>query len=96
MIKIRTKKLGVTGRFGTRYGATLRKRVKAIEEVQKAKHECPHCHTNRVTRYSAGIWECQKLSCKKKFTGGSFMPATDPGRASIRDTKRLNLTTTKK
>ena len=92
MIKITNKKIGVTGRFGTRYGATLRKRVKAIEEVQKLKHECPHCHSHQVTRFSAGVWQCQKKSCGKKFTGGSYVPVTDPGRASIRDAKRLNLT----
>lgn len=92
MIKIRTKKLGITGRFGTRYGATLRKRVKAIEEVQKKYHECPHCKSKKVKRYSAGIWQCKKVSCRKKFTGGTYIPVTDTGKASIRDAKRLNIT----
>lgn len=91
MITITNKKLGISGRFGTRYGTTLRKRIKAIEEIQKVKHICPHCHSKHVQRYSAGIWQCRKTSCMKKFSGGSFFPATDPGKASIRDSKRLNL-----
>ena len=88
---MRTKKLGLTGRFGTRYGTTLKKRVLAIETLQKQKHVCPHCHSKSVKRYSSGIWQCTKKSCQKKFTGGSFFPSTEPGRTANRDAKRLNL-----
>jgi large subunit ribosomal protein L37Ae len=88
---LRTKKLGLTGRFGTRYGTTLRKRILAIEVPQRQKHVCPQCHSESVKRFSTGIWECTKKSCQAKFSGGSYYPTTDPGITANRDAKRLNL-----
>ena len=37
----RTKKAGVVGKYGTRYGATLRKLMKKIEISQHATYTCP-------------------------------------------------------
>ncbi len=39
----RTKKVGVTGKYGTRYGSTIRKIVKKFELQQRAKYVCPPC-----------------------------------------------------
>ena len=39
----RTKKVGVVGKYGTRYGASLRKMVKKIEITQHAKYNCYFC-----------------------------------------------------
>lgn len=39
----RTKKVGVVGKYGTRYGASLRKMVKKIEISQHAKYTCYFC-----------------------------------------------------
>ena len=39
----RTKKAGVTGKYGTRYGAAIRKIVKKFELQQHAKYVCPPC-----------------------------------------------------
>jgi large subunit ribosomal protein L37Ae len=39
----RTKKVGCTGRYGTRYGASLRKQVKKSEVTQHAKYTCAVC-----------------------------------------------------
>ena len=50
----RTKKVGITGRFGTRYGATLRKLVRRLETTQRAKYDCPHCGVPAVKRSAAG------------------------------------------
>jgi len=36
----RTKKVGCTGRYGTRYGASLRKQIKKSEVTQHAKYNC--------------------------------------------------------
>lgn len=48
----RTKKVGVVGKYGTRYGASLRKQIKKIEITQHAKYTCSFCgqetHTGRV------------------------------------------------
>ncbi len=84
----RTKKVGSTGRFGTRYGATIRKRVKKIESVSKAKHNCPSCDSLKVKRVSIGIWECG--FCGYRFTGGSWAPETPGGKIAQRTAKRLS------
>lgn len=39
----RTKKAGVVGKYGTRYGASLRKMVKKIEISQHGKYACYFC-----------------------------------------------------
>lgn len=39
----RTKKVGITGKYGTRYGASLRKMVKKMEVTQHAKYTCSFC-----------------------------------------------------
>ena len=71
----RTKKVGRAGRFGARYGVTLRNRVARIEESMKSAHKCPSCQTMAVRRVSIGIWNCRK--CGHTFTGGAYSPATD-------------------
>lgn len=43
--------VGVTGKYGTRYGASLRKQVKKMEITQHAKYTCTFCgKVNIVTR----------------------------------------------
>nr|MDO8099806.1 50S ribosomal protein L37ae [Candidatus Njordarchaeota archaeon] len=68
----RTKKVKTAGRFGSRYGATIRKRVTEIESEQKALHKCPNCDTRALKRIAVGIWQCNK--CKMKFAGGAWRP----------------------
>lgn len=86
----RTKKMGITGRFGTRYGSTLRKRVKSIEDVQKQWHTCPSCKSKRTKRISIGIWECR--FCNYKFAGGAYIPTTSTGQIANSTAKRLEKT----
>jgi large subunit ribosomal protein L37Ae len=39
----RTKKVGIVGKYGTRYGSALRKIIKKFELQQHAKYVCPFC-----------------------------------------------------
>ena len=39
----RTKKAGITGKYGTRYGSAIRRIVKKFELQQRAKYVCPVC-----------------------------------------------------
>lgn len=66
------KKKGTAGRFGPRYGRTIRSVVSKMEKVSKGTYECPSCHRMGLKRESFGIWKCKK--CGKKFTGGAFRP----------------------
>jgi large subunit ribosomal protein L37Ae len=68
----KTKKVGVAGRFGTRYGVSLRRRTKEIEEGVRSAHTCPSCNQKKVKRVSTGVWECKK--CGLKFAGGAYLP----------------------
>ena len=71
----RTKKVGTSGRFGARYGNTLKMLVANIEKVQRQKHMCPNCRFMKVRRLSSGIWECKK--CHTKFAGGAYYPKSE-------------------
>jgi len=69
----RTKKVGSAGRYGSRYGRRIRKRIISIEESKKKKPICPNCLKHGVTRSAAGIWVCKK--CGFKFAGKAYKPA---------------------
>lgn len=66
----RTKKVGVTGKYGTRYGASLRKQVKKIEIQQHMKYHCVFCGKTSIKREVVGIWKCKK--CRKVIAGGAW------------------------
>ncbi len=68
-----TKKVGIVGRLGVRYGVKIRQKVAAVEIVQRAAHQCPDCFKPAVRRESAGIWVCGK--CGLKFAGKAYKPA---------------------
>uniref|UniRef100_A0A8C0L6C9 Ribosomal protein L37a n=1 Tax=Canis lupus dingo TaxID=286419 RepID=A0A8C0L6C9_CANLU len=48
-----TKKVGIVGKYGTRYGASLRKMVKKIEISQHAKYTCSFCEREREAETQA-------------------------------------------
>ncbi|MFX1513590.1 MAG: 50S ribosomal protein L37ae [Promethearchaeota archaeon] len=83
----RTKKVDTTGRFGTRYGATLRKRILRIEKMTKEPHTCPSCEAKRIKRVSVGIWQCK--FCGRKYAGGAYIPLTAAGKDAKRTSRRL-------
>lgn len=49
----RTKKVGIVGKYGTRYGASLRKMVKKIEISQHGKYTCTFCGKVSIPKHSA-------------------------------------------
>ena len=59
-----------TKRFGSRYGARLRKKLGDIEKQQKATYRCPYCEYDKVKRLFIGVWKCDK--CEAKFTGKAY------------------------
>merc|ERR1712137_604263 len=81
----RTKKVGITGKYGTRYGASLRKQVKKMEITQHARYVCQFCGKNAVKREAVGIWNCR--SCRKTTAGGAYTVST-PAAAATRSTIR--------
>lgn len=68
----RTKKAGLSGKYGPRYGVKIRKQVNAIEGAKKRAYECPRCKHVAVRRVSTGIWQCRR--CDLKFAGGAYSP----------------------
>jgi large subunit ribosomal protein L37Ae len=72
---VKTKKVGLTGRFGTRYGRGVKVAFEKIERKQKTTYVCPSCKKTSVERVSTGIWQCKK--CNAKFTGGAYSPTTE-------------------
>ncbi|KAG5436974.1 hypothetical protein PCANB_001248 [Pneumocystis canis] len=77
--------VGVTGKYGTRYGSSLRKEIKKIEVQQHAKYVCAFCGKMSVKRQSVGIWKC--LRCLKVISGGAWTVSTTTA-ASVRSTIR--------
>lgn len=64
---------GTAGRFGVRYGNTLRKKVNDIEANSRGKYSCPFCgKANKVRRKAYGIWAC--TACEKVFVGKAYKP----------------------
>jgi large subunit ribosomal protein L37Ae len=70
----RTKKVGVTGKYGTRYGSSLRKQIKKMEITQHARYTCSFCGKDSVKRSAVGIWHCK--GCGKTLAGGAWVMNT--------------------
>uniref|UniRef100_A0AAZ3P7I3 Large ribosomal subunit protein eL43 n=1 Tax=Oncorhynchus tshawytscha TaxID=74940 RepID=A0AAZ3P7I3_ONCTS len=93
----RTKKVGIVGKYGTRYGASLRKMVKKIEISQHAKYTCSFCGKGprtrlktKMKRRAVGIWHCG--SCMKTVAGGAWTYNTTSAvtvKSAIRRLKEL-------
>ena len=81
----RTKKVGIVGKYGTRYGASLRKQVKKIEIQQHATYTCHFCGKDSVRRQAVGIWSCR--GCKMTMAGGAWVMNTTAA-STVRSTLR--------
>ncbi|RZC86542.1 hypothetical protein C5167_029894 [Papaver somniferum] len=73
----RTKR--IVGKYGTRYGASLRKQIKKMEISQHSKYFCESVerfvvlsflHQYAVKRKAVGIWGCK--DCGKVKAGGAY------------------------
>jgi large subunit ribosomal protein L37Ae len=74
----RKKVVGIAGRFGARYGSSLRKRWKAVMEKRYAEYKCPYCGKIGVLeRIAVGIWRCPR--CGAVWAGGAYTPSTEVG-----------------
>ncbi len=69
-----TLKVASTGRFGSRYGVGIRRKLLKIEPLQYRRHPCPSCGAVAVKRKGKGIFACRK--CSYTFVGGSYLPHT--------------------
>lgn len=68
----RTKKVGIAGKYGVRYGLRVRKSNIDIGRLRKEKL-CPECLKPGLKRVSSGIWECRK--CGIRFAGKAHKPS---------------------
>lgn len=83
----RTKKVGISGKFGPRYGMRIRKRYAELDQKMRRPYRCPTCERMGVKRVSTGIWECRK--CGTKFAGGAYLASTSMARTVDRAVKRV-------
>jgi large subunit ribosomal protein L37Ae len=83
----RTDKVGITGKYGTRYGQKLRKQVKAFEILQRTKYTCPFCGKASVRRHSVGIWNCK--ACRRTVAGGAWEYSTSAAQTAKTTINRL-------
>lgn len=83
----RTAKVGITGKYGTRYGQKLRKQVKAFEILQRTKYICPFCGKTSVRRQAVGIWTCN--ACRRSVAGGAWEFSTSAAQTAKSTINRL-------
>lgn len=83
----RTKKVGITGKYATRYGASLRKMVKKMEVTQHSKYTCVFCGKDAMRRTCVGIWGCK--GCKKTVAGGAYVYSTTTAATVRSNVRRL-------
>lgn len=86
----RTKKVGISGRYGVRYGSSLRRQCRKLEQSAHARYDCAFCGKKTVRREATGIWNCN--SCKKTIAGGAYSLSTAAAttvRSTIRRLREL-------
>merc|ERR1712179_641017 len=83
----RTKKAGIVGKYGTRYGASLRKMVKKMEVTQHMRHTCTFCGKESMKRSATGLWKCKPY--RRTVAGGAYNYSTVAA-ANVRSFIRRN------
>ncbi|XP_027693305.1 60S ribosomal protein L37a-like [Vombatus ursinus] len=82
-----TKKVGIVGKYGTRYGASFRNMVKKIEISRHTKYTCSFCGEIKMKRQAVGIWHCGY--CMKTVAGGAWTTSAVTVKSAIRRLKEL-------
>ncbi|XP_055485482.1 60S ribosomal protein L37a-like [Psammomys obesus] len=67
-----TKKIGIVGKYGTRYGTSLQKMVKKIVISQHTKCTCSFCGKTRVKRFGRGYFSLWFQKFPTVMAYGSF------------------------
>ncbi len=67
-----TKKIGAAGKYGVRYGRSIRAGILKVHAQRHAPNRCPNCRKIALRRIAAGIWTCKK--CSLKFAGKAHKP----------------------
>lgn len=81
----KTVKVGPTGRFGPRYGVTIRRRTREVEVELRRWHQCPKCKAKSVKRHASGIWVCRR--CGAKIASSAYTLA--PPRAIMKEVAQV-------
>ena len=82
----RTQKAGATGRFGARYGVSVRRNAGMAMKKKSARTYMPNMPVPHSKRKSVGIWHCTK--CGYTFAGGAWEPFTRASDANSRIIRR--------
>jgi large subunit ribosomal protein L37Ae len=69
-----TRKAGITGKYGPRYGVKIRKQIKSVSRHRTKLQRCPECQANAVKRVASGIWVCNH--CNLKFAASAYSVRT--------------------
>ncbi|MES1903871.1 MAG: 60S ribosomal protein L43, partial [Paramarteilia canceri] len=83
----RTKKVGIVGKYGCRYGTRPRTQARPYLVSKKQVNQCPLCRKYSVKRTVVGVWHCK--ACQKDFTGGAFTFRTKSYAPLVASVKRL-------
>ena len=71
-----------------RYGARIRKRIKAVKHDKQSKYKCELCGKIAVKRISTSIWRCRH--CNATYAGGAYTFTTPIGETAKRLIENLN------
>ncbi|XP_015980610.2 60S ribosomal protein L37a-like [Rousettus aegyptiacus] len=80
-------KVRIVSKYGTHYGAFLRKMVEKIKISQHAKYTTSFCGKTKMKRRAVGIWRCG--SCMKTGLWWSLTYNTTPAITVNSDIRRL-------
>jgi large subunit ribosomal protein L37Ae len=85
----RTKKVGIAGKYGPRYGIRIRRRLYDVETAMRETYHCPACTYGVLKRVSTGIYSCRR--CGAKIASSAYYPT--PPKAITKKLEEVQETT---